>query len=342
MRRVPVLALVAGGTMAAVTGGAFLLARARRETTAIPKPVTGMFPNGMAYLRSGTGPKTLLWIPGGPGNTVPSGMRRPMLLRAVRPLVENGYTAWFVTRKQNMPRGHAIPDMADDYARLIADEFGGRVDLVVGMSYGGWIGFELAARHPDRFGDMVIGVAGYDASQEGKALDYEFARLQSEGRPGEAGALMVRFMNPRLGLPGLDRVLGVAMMRLMFGETHPYLASDMMVEAEAEQTFDARPRLPDIRVPVLLLCGDKDRFFPKHVYEETARLIPDCKLRMYEGVGHSGVFNDPRFARDILDFVRQGRSAAQPERDTRTPGIAEQPAASEEPVGSSLVGSGAG
>jgi hypothetical protein len=63
---------------------------------------------------------------------------------------------------------------------------------------------------------------------------------------------------------------------------------------------------------------------------------------MYEGVGHSGVFNDPRFARDILDFVRQGRSAAQPERDTRTPGIAEQPAASEEPVGSSLVGSGAG
>jgi hypothetical protein len=55
-------------------------------------------------------------------------------------------------------------------------------------------------------------------------------------------------------------------------------------------------------------------YIPKELYEETARLIPDCTLRMYEGIGHVGAVRDERFPRDVLDFVRQ-RPAVQPERD---------------------------
>ena len=314
MRRGTTLALVAGGTLAAIAGGALARSRARGRGPAIPEPVTGMFPNGMAYLRWGTGPKTLLWIPGGPGNTVPSGMfLSNVLLRAARPLVEDGYTLWVVARKQNMPKGHAMADMAEDYAGLIADELGGKVDLVVGVSYGGVIGFHLAARHPDRFAHIALVGAAYDANEQGKALDYDFARLRSEGRDGEASALMLRQMGPAFRVPGVARALGAVMSRAMFGTTHPYFASDMMVEAEAELTFDARQVLADISVPVLLVCGDADMYIPKELYEATARLIPDCTLRMYEGVGHVGAVRDPRFPRDVLDFV--ARHAPMPSED---------------------------
>jgi pimeloyl-ACP methyl ester carboxylesterase len=34
-------------------------------------------------------------------------------------------------------------------------------------------------------------------------------------------------------------------------------------------------------VPVLLIGGDRDIYTPKDVYEETARLVPDCTLRLY-------------------------------------------------------------
>jgi len=341
MRRVTTLALIAGGTLAVVAGGALARARLRGRGSAIPKPVTGMFPNRMAYARWGSGPKTLLLIPGGPGNTVPSGMRLSMLLGATRPLVEDGYTVWAVARKQDMPKGHTMADMAEDYAGLIADEFGGKVDLVVGVSYGGVIGFHLAARHPDRFGHIAIVGAAYDANEQGKTLDYDFAKLLSEGRNGEAGALMLRFMAPSLRVPGVARVLGAVLVRLMYGETHPYFASDMMVEAEAEMAFDAREVLPDIPVPVLLVCGDADMYIPKEVYEETARLIPDCTLRMYEGIGHVGAVRDKRFPQDVLDFVRQ-RPAVQPERGAEQPTIIGQPATSGQPVGPSPVGAGAG
>ncbi len=302
MRRVTTLALVAGGTMAVIAGGAFARARLLGRASAIPKPVGGMFPNGMAYVRWGTGPKTLLLIPGGPGNTLPSGRFMSWWWRPYRPLVEEGYTAWVVTRKRNMPKGYSIADMADDYAQLIADEFDGRVDLALGMSTGGQIGFYLAAHHPDRFGHVAIVVAGYEETEQGKQVALTYARLLSEGRSGEAMASMFGVLNPSWP-QGVVRVLGAAMSRLMLGETHPYFANDVVVEAEAETACDAREVLSDISVPVLLVCGDEDPGFSKEVYEETARLIPDCTFRMYEGLGHMGVGQDKRVPRDILDFV---------------------------------------
>jgi hypothetical protein len=104
---------------------------------------------------------------------------------------------------------------------------------------------------------------------------------------------------------------------------------------------DARP---DISVPVLLVCGDQDLYFPKEVYEETARLIPDCTLRMYEGIGHVRAAFDKRLAQDVLDFVRQ-RPRVQPERDAEQPASIDQPAAATDPPATptpSLAGSSRG
>jgi len=265
----------------------------------------------------------------------------PLMLR---PFVENGYTVWVVARRRNMPKGHTMADMADDYAGLIADEFDGKVDLVLGESYGGMIGFYLAARHPDRFGHIAITVAGYKLSEQATALDIEFAKLLGEGRRTEAGALRAKELYPGIRVPGVVRVLGAVVGRLMYGETHPCFANDVMVEAEAEGTFDAREVLPDIPVPVLLVGGDRDQYFPKEVYEETARLIPDCTLRIYEGKDHLGANTDKRLYPDVLDFVRQ-RPRVQPERYIEQPMIIGQPAAATDPLATprpSLAGSSRG
>jgi pimeloyl-ACP methyl ester carboxylesterase len=112
-----------------------------------------------------------------------------------------------------------------------------------------------------------------------------------------------------------------------------------MVEAEAVAAFDAREILPEIRVPVLLIGCDRDFDFPKEVYEETARLIPDCTLRMYENETVLQAGSDKRLPRDVLDFV--GRlQRAQPHRDAAGP----PSFTSGQPVdpSPSLVGSDAG
>jgi pimeloyl-ACP methyl ester carboxylesterase len=341
MRRSAALALVAGGTLAVGT-----LAWYRLKV--IPKAVSGIFPNGMAYARLGTGPKNLLWIRTGPGNVIPTGR----LFTALSALwlgqfLESGYSVWAVTRKQNMPKGHTVADMAEDYAGLIADEFDGKVDLVIGEeASGGMIGFCLAAHHPDRFGHLAVMLAGYRLSEQAKVAELDFARLLGEGRRSEAGAEVVREMYPGLRVPGVARVVGAVLGRLFFGETHPhpYFPSDVMVEAEAVAAFDAREVLPEIRVPVLLIGCDRDFDFPKDVYEETARLIPDCTLRMYENETVMQAGSDKRLPRDVLEFVRQ-QARVQPGRNAEQATISDEPAAATDPLAAptpSLAGSSRG
>lgn len=170
---------------------------------------------------------------------------------------------WSVARKRGMPKGHSMADIAADYADLIIDEFGGQVDLVVGISFGGMVGSYLAADHPDRFGHIALIAAGYAVGERGKALDSGFARHLSEGRNGEAMATMLRDLGPRWLGSTLAGLLGALAGRFAFGDTHPEFASDVLVEAEAEVSCDARDALPRISVPVLLVCGDRVSTFPR-------------------------------------------------------------------------------
>ena len=49
------------------------------------------------------------------------------------------------------------------------------MDAILGVSYGGLVGFHLAARHPGCFGRMALGMAAYEVNEQGKRIDYEFA-----------------------------------------------------------------------------------------------------------------------------------------------------------------------
>jgi pimeloyl-ACP methyl ester carboxylesterase len=232
-----------------------------------------------------------------------------MMLRTFRPLVERGYSLWYVNRKQGMPEGHTIADMADDYAELIEAEFDGCVDVALGASYGGLVGFHLAARHPQRFGHIVLALAAYEFGERGKRIDYGFAEKLSQGKTVEAAEGMFEELYPDWRVPGVARLFGEVMGRFGFGGSHPSFASDVMVEAEAEMAFDGRAILPEIAVPLLLIGGSEDIMFEKATVEETARLIPDCTLRMFEGKGHGDAMFDPRFCADILDFVEKDPEA---------------------------------
>ena len=294
------------GIASLAIAGAVIVARCRSVWTGMTRWTTGVSSNGMAYARWGTGPKTLLLMPGGPGNFTPRGMEQLIRLRKFRPFVEDGYTIWAVTRKLGMPPGHSIADMADDYAEFIERELDGKVDIALSVSFGGFIGFYLAQRHPDRFGHIAITMAGPTVSKRGKHIDYSMAERLSQGRVVEASSGMLMDYYPDLN-HRLARLGGEVMGRFAFAGMHPEFASDVMVEAEAEVAFDARPILPKIGVPVLLIGGDADFMFPEGYLEETARLIPDCTLRVYEGMDQMQTFADERLCPDVLDFGRSHR-----------------------------------
>jgi len=273
--------------------------------------VWGVFDNTMAYVKVGEGLKTLLFVPGGPGNTLARGPMRRLGLPAMRPFVESGFTVWEVTRPRNMPAGHSIADMADDYAALIRDEFGGRVDLALGSSMGGMILQYLAAHHPDCAEAFVVLAAGCEVSEASKDLVTRQARAMASGDRIALGMVMGEELFPGERNRRLRRLLAPLLTRLwalmMSPEQNPHFSHDFAIEADAAVRFDSRADLAKIGVPVLLIGGDKDLDFPKAVIEETARLIPDCTLVWYPGQDHGQACRNPRTTSVILDHLTSGR-----------------------------------
>ncbi len=188
---------------------------------------------------------------------------------------------------------------------FIREELGGRVDLVVGKSYGGLIAFYLAANHPEVARYVVAAGAAATVPAAGKELDRRWARLRAEGRHTEAAAVMLEeVMMPGARFawmrPLVAPVLGALTAKLKVP------AGDLLVEAEAECSFEASDALEHARraqVPMLMAFGDKDEYIPLESFEETAAVIPDCTVVRYPGAGHMGSIMSDNFPRDVLAWV---------------------------------------
>ena len=269
-------------------------------TTTVHEPRTGTFPNGMEYLSWGSGSRTLLFISGGPGSSVPTGLFRRITARWFTPFVAAGYAVWLVTRRRHMPVGHTVADIADDFAGVITEQFGGSVDLVVGESFGGMIAQYLAAEHPTCAARVALVVAGCEVSDWGREVDGRVADGLRRGDRIAAAAAFAEYVLPGDRLRPVRRLVAPLLAKGVI-DANP--AEDMLVEVEAEMAFDSRPVLPRIEAPVLLACGDRDQFFSPEVIRETADLIPDSRIVWYPGKAHVRAASSSQVPRDVLAFA---------------------------------------
>jgi len=253
----------------------------------------------MAWASEGEGDQIVISIPGGPGNPAPGSSDLKYFSR----LVDAGYRVICVARCRNMPSGHSVEDMANDYAKMIDDEFDGQVKLIIGSSYGGIIAQYIAANHDQCFEHIVVHVAACQVDPVYREFDYGFAKKVSERKPVQAGMIMAKGLFPHRRFQSLVGVFLGFYVWFSMRKGHAHFCADTLIEGEAERLFNSRAVLPDVKVAVLLVAGDEDVYFPKELTLETESLIRDCQLRMYEGKGHIGAAVDPRFCDDILDFV---------------------------------------
>jgi pimeloyl-ACP methyl ester carboxylesterase len=262
--------------------------------------VHGTFGNGIPYLKFGTGPMTMLFLAGGPGNTVPSGFGASGFVRGMRAFTDE-YTIVLVTRRSGLPEGYTTRDMACDYADLIRDEFAGHVGLVMGVSYGGLIAQYLAADHPELFDRLVIAMSGPVVSDDAKRMDLRYAQLigahkDREAMASRADAAFKGIVRPVVA--GLLWLVG----KPLLGKIDETFRRDVVIEAEAEDRHDSWGVLGQIRVPVLIVGSDDDFAFPPEVTTAMAQRISGANIRLYPG-GHTAAFLDKRFAPDVREFV---------------------------------------
>jgi len=264
------------------------------------KLASGVFTNGIPFVRFGDGAKVMLFLAGGPGNTVPSGLGASGFVRGMRAFTDD-YTIVLVTRKSGLPEEYSTSDMAEDSAELVRTEFGGHVDLVMGTSYGGLIAQYFAARHPELSTHLVIVMSGPVVSDEAKRIDLRYAELIGANKDREAMALRAEAV-----FTGVARTVMAAILWLvgppLLGKIDDTFRRDVVIEAKAEAMHDSRDIPADIIVPTLVVGSTDDFAFPADSVEEMARRIPGAQLTMYPG-GHTAAFLDKRFYPDVKRFT---------------------------------------
>ena len=264
-------------------------------------PIYGKFGNGIPFVRLVGGDRTILLFSGGPGNSLPSEFVLRTTTKGLAPLLED-YTVYILTRKSGLPEGYSTTDMSNDYADLIHQEFEGHVDLVIGMSYGGLIAQHFAADHSELCDHIVIIMAAHKISSEGRELDRRYAALLSEGKDRAAYVLIATLAIPEGFAKTVFKAIFWLLAGFLRGSRSGTFRSDVLVEVQAELDHDASEKFSKVEKPILILCGDQDRYFPIEFVEEFGKLIPRSKVIFYEGRGHD-IIADPRFAKDVQDWV---------------------------------------
>lgn len=258
---------------------------------------------GMPYNKFNDGPKTLVIFQG----LVFENKPMPGFIEKQFPKIYGGlekdYTIYVVNRKPGMPEGATMKDIANDYADMVREEFGGPVD-VLGISTGGSIVQQFAADHPDLVRRLVIHSAAHTLSEKAKRGQMLVAKMARRKKWRKAYAAMMCVSLPERGIKRLLLKPFFEFLAIFGGvffgnpKKHPL---DVAIMIEAEDSHAFKNRLHEISAPTLVIAGEKDPFYTPELFRETADGIPDCKLILFKDMGHPA--QGAEFKKELIAFL---------------------------------------
>lgn len=243
----------------------------------------------------GRGPKTLVLIPGLSFQRV-KGAALPLayMYRAF----SKEYTVYVADKKEAVPDGYTIRDMADDTAFAMERMGLGAAD-VFGVSQGGMIAQYLAIDHPHLVGKLVLGVT---ASRQNEVIENVIRGWVSLAERREYEAL-VRDMLTKMYSDAYQKKYGW-LFPILSKVGKPKDFSRFIALAKACLTCDSYPELHKITCPVLVLGGKQDHIVTGAASEEIAEKLK-CGIHMYDALGHSAYEEAPDFNKRIQQFLNE-------------------------------------
>lgn len=197
----------------------------------------------------------------------------------------------------------SMASLADDLAALFG-ELGIDRAHVLGWSLGSTVAQELALRHPERVGTLVL------ASTWGQTDAFQasvFTALSHPWRTGhrDAGlaALGIAYSPELLNSP--DFLPLMQQLAPLFPSTPAQMAT-VAEQWDADLAHDALDRLEQITAPTLVFAGEQDLLAPPSQGRAVADRIPGARFELLTGAGssHAGLFErSQEFTDLVLDFL---------------------------------------
>ena len=133
----------------------------------------------MYYVSFGEGKKKLVVLPGlSDGLTTVKG--KAWLLSLPYRKYFRDYTVYMFSRKNDMPEGYSMEDMAEDQVSAMRS-LGIEQAYVMGVSQGGMIAQYIAIRHPEMVTKLILAVTAPNANDTVKTVISRWMELAEQG-----------------------------------------------------------------------------------------------------------------------------------------------------------------
>lgn len=243
----------------------------------------------------GRGRKALVLIPGLSFQRV-RGAALP--LAYMYRIFSKEYTVYVIDKKEAVPEGYTIREMADDVA-FAMEQMNLCTADVMGISQGGMIAQYLAIHHPRLVHKLVLGVT---ASRQNKVMEEALSGWVRMAERREYGAFVIDMLKKMYSAAYIKK----------YGWLFPILSKAVKPKdfgrfinlAKACLTCDAYPELYKISCPVFVLGGGQDHIVTGAASVELAEALK-CRLHMYDNLGHGAYEEAPDFNKRIRQFLSE-------------------------------------
>jgi pimeloyl-ACP methyl ester carboxylesterase len=193
------------------------------------------------------------------------------------------------------PGPYTTAQLAADGVALL-DHLGIERADVFGMSMGGMIAQELALGWPERVNKLVLGCthAGIrHAARPPRETGLAFAMETDDW------AERMRALAPHAFATGVDGDMLAAFIAKKSNDVQD--PAGYRAQIDAVLAHDAYDRLPQIRMPTLIVTGDDDRVIPGASSDVLHERIPGSLLEVIPGAGHLFFIEQPDAALELLE-----------------------------------------
>ena len=197
----------------------------------------------------------------------------------------------------------SMAKLADDLATMLNELQVTRPVVFCGLSMGGYVGWQFWDRHSDRLDKLILcdTRAAADSTETAEARRETATQVLSKG----AGEL-IESMLPRLFAKTTETkapALIHATRRVMESTEVRTIAATLLAMAERP---NYEPRLAEISVSTLLVCGEHDMITPAKEMEQIAAAIPGAQFVEIVGAGHMAPLEQPvAVNRAIREFLER-------------------------------------
>jgi pimeloyl-ACP methyl ester carboxylesterase len=201
----------------------------------------------------------------------------------------------------NSPLKHAsitLSEVAGDIMAAIDEMLPQQQCVVMGLSMGGYVAWELLSRYPDRFVAAVMcdTRAAADSTEAASVRRQMADRVLQGGTEGVIAPMLYRLLAPKTLEHASDVVK--SMKEMLYATAPLTIAAFQLAMADR---YDFHPELTRFTLPILLVVGRDDVLTTPAEMQRIAESLPDSEIVVIPEAGHMAPLEQPKIVNQAID-----------------------------------------